>query len=111
MKKVAGTLRLDLAQYRELAAFAAFGSDLDEATKRQLSRGERLVELLKQGQYAPIEVIDQVIAIFAGTQGLFDSIPVSKVREVEAELVEYIKNEHSNLYNEIKAAKEIASEN
>ena len=111
MKKVAGTLRLDLAQYRELAAFAAFGSDLDEATKRQLSRGERLVELLKQGQYAPIEVIDQVIAIFAGTQGLFDSIPVSKVREVESDLIEYVKNEHSGLYNEIKSAKEISSDN
>jgi len=111
MKKVAGTLRLDLAQYRELAAFAAFGSDLDEATKRQLSRGERLVELLKQGQYAPIEVIDQVISIFAGTQGLFDSIPVNKVREVEVELVEYIKNEHSDMYNEIKTAKEISSDN
>jgi F-type H+/Na+-transporting ATPase subunit alpha len=111
MKKVAGTLRLDLAQYRELAAFAAFGSDLDEATKRQLSRGERLVELLKQGQYEPIEVIDQVIAIFAGTQGLFDSIAVNKVREVEADLVEYIKNEHSSLYEEIKAANEIKSDN
>ena len=111
MKKVAGTLRLDLAQYRELAAFAAFGSDLDEATKRQLSRGERLVELLKQGQYAPVEVIDQVISIFAGTQGLFDPISVSKVREVESELVEYIKNEHADLYNEIKSAKEISSDN
>ena len=111
MKKVAGTLRLDLAQYRELAAFAAFGSDLDETTKKQLSRGERLVELLKQGQYAPIEVIDQVIAIFAGTQGLFDSIPVSKVREVEADLVEYIKNEHDSIYNEIKEANEISSDN
>ena len=111
MKKVAGTLRLDLAQYRELAAFAAFGSDLDEATKRQLARGERLVELLKQGQYAPVEVIDQVISIFAGTQGLFDEIPVSRVREVEADLIEYVKNEHNQLYSEISQAKEISSEN
>ena len=111
MKKVAGTLRLDLAQYRELAAFAAFGSDLDEATKRQLARGERLVELLKQGQYAPVEVIDQVISIFAGTQGLFDEIPVSRVREVEADLIEYVKNEHNQLYSEISKAKEISSEN
>ncbi len=111
MKKVAGTLRLDLAQYRELAAFAAFGSDLDETTKRQLSRGERLVELLKQGQYEPIEVIDQVIAIFAGTKGLFDSVAVENVREVETGLVDYIKNEHSDLYESIKSSNEIKAEN
>ena len=111
MKKVAGTLRLDLAQYRELAAFAAFGSDLDETTKRQLARGERLVELLKQGQYAPIEVIDQVIAIFAGTQGLFDEIPVSKVREVESDLIDHVKTEHAELYASIKEAKEVSSQN
>ena len=86
MKKVAGTLRLDLAQYRELAAFAAFGSDLDEATKNQLLRGERLLSFLKQGQYAPVDVVDQVISIFAGTKGLFDKVPVEKIRVVEADL-------------------------
>jgi F-type H+-transporting ATPase subunit alpha len=111
MKKVAGTLRLDLAQFRELAAFAAFGSDLDEATQKQLSRGERLVELLKQGQYQPMDVIDQVISIFAGTKGLFDSVPTEKVQEVESRLHEYINSSHSDLISEFKEKKEISSEN
>jgi len=91
MKKVAGTLRLDLAQYRELAAFAAFGSDLDEATQRQLNRGERLVELLKQAQYTPLDVIDQVIPIFAATKGYLDSVPVNKIGQAEKELIEYLR--------------------
>ena len=72
MKQVAGTLRLDLAQYRELAAFAQFGSDLDKATQAQLARGERLTEILKQNQYQPLDVIKQIISIFAGTQGFTD---------------------------------------
>lgn len=101
MKKVAGTLRLDLAQFRELAAFAAFGSDLDETTQAQLSRGERLVELLKQAQYSPLEVIDQVMGLFAATKGLFDRVPVSEVGEVEGELLDHIKNKHSDLVNSI----------
>jgi len=79
MKKTAGGLRIELAQYRELAAFAQFGSDLDEATQKQLTRGERLVELLKQGQYAPMNVVDQVMAVFAGTGGYLDDLPVSSV--------------------------------
>ena len=111
MKKVAGTLRLDLAQFRELAAFAAFGSDLDEATKNQLARGERLVELLKQGQYQPMDVVDQVISIFAGTKGLFDSVPTSKVRDIEKNLLEYIHSSHADLLNEITEKKEISSDN
>ena len=111
MKKVAGTLRLDLAQFRELAAFAAFGSDLDAATQKQLSRGERLVELLKQGQYQPMEVVDQVISIFAGTKGLFDSIPTDQIQAVEKSLLEYVNSSHSNLISEIKEKKEITSEN
>lgn len=102
MKKVAGTLRLDLAQYRELAAFAAFGSDLDEATQRQLKRGERLVELLKQGQYQPFEVTDQVLSIYAATKGYLDSIPVSKISEVEKDLLEHIKTRHSDLYKDLE---------
>ena len=110
MKKVAGTLRLDLAQYRELAAFAAFGSDLDEATKNQLLRGERLVELLKQGQYAPVDVVDQVISIFAGTRGLFDKVPVEKIRVVEADLLDHIKTHHSALIDELTEKKELTSE-
>ena len=111
MKKVAGTLRLDLAQFRELAAFAAFGSDLDAATQKQLSRGERLVELLKQGQYQPMEVVDQVISIFAGTKGLFDSVPTDQIQAVEKSLLEYVNSSHSNLISEIKEKKEITSEN
>ncbi len=101
MKKVAGTLRLDLAQYRELAAFAQFGSDLDAATQRQLARGARLVELLKQGQYVPMNVYDQVISIYAATKGHFDAVPVNKILEVEKELLDYIKSKHEDLLNKI----------
>lgn len=107
MKKVAGTLRLDLAQYRELAAFAAFGSDLDEATKRQLNRGERLVELLKQDQYAPVEVIDQVVAILAATKGLLDVVPTAKIRVAEKDILEHLYARHGQMMADIKAAKEI----
>ncbi len=107
MKKVAGTLRLDLAQYRELAAFAAFGSDLDEATKRQLNRGERLVELLKQDQYAPVEVIDQVVAILAATKGLLDVVPTAKIRIAEKDILEHLYARHGQMMADIKAAKEI----
>ena len=91
MKKVAGSLKLDLAQYRELEAFAKFGSDLDKATQRTLSRGERLVELLKQGQYTPIEVEKQVVSVFMGTQGLLDEVPVKDIKRFEAEFIEYIE--------------------
>ena len=83
MKKVAGTLRLDLAQYREMAAFAQFASDLDKATQQQLSRGQRLVEILKQGQYVPMPVEEQVAVIYAATNGWVDDIPVEKVRQWE----------------------------
>jgi F-type H+-transporting ATPase subunit alpha len=101
---------LDLAQFRELAAFAQFGSDLDETTQRQLSRGERLVELLKQGQFQPFEVTDQVISVFAGTRGLFDPIPVNKVLVAEKELLEHIKTRHSGLYDDLKKKKELTSD-
>ena len=111
MKKVAGTLRLDLAQYRELQAFAAFGSDLDQATRKQLSRGERLVELLKQEQYSPLDVIEQVIAIYAATKGFFDLIPVETVREIEKDLVEHFKSEHGELIESLKAETMISDEN
>ncbi len=102
MKKVAGTLRLDLAQYRELAAFAQFGSDLDAATQRQLNRGERLVELLKQGQYAPIEVSEQVVAIYAATNGHFDTIPTSKILQAETDFIDYLKSRHPDVLNELE---------
>src|SRR5690606_35939366 len=111
MKKVAGTLRLDLAQYRELAAFAQFGSDLDEATQRQLSRGARLVELLKQAQYSPMDVIDQSVSIFAATKGFFDSIPVDKIQAVEKDLMETMNSRHADLMNAMRAEKQMSAEN
>ncbi len=110
MKKVAGTLRLDLAQYRELAAFAQFGSDLDEATQKQLARGERLVELLKQKQFAPIEVAEQVIAIFAATKGHFDSVPTAKISVAERELIDHIKVQHSDILDELKSKPELTDD-
>jgi F-type H+-transporting ATPase subunit alpha len=87
---VAGTLRLDLAQYRELAAFAQFGSDLDKATRAQLARGERLVEILKQGQYRPVPVEKQIVIIFAAVNGYLDGIEVSAAREFEKGLAQHM---------------------
>jgi F-type H+-transporting ATPase subunit alpha len=103
MKGVAGSLRLDLAQYREMAAFAQFGSELDKATQAQLARGVRMVELLKQGQYQPMPVENQVISIFAGTNGYLDDVPVNKVRQFEEELLEYIKREQAKIQRDIVA--------
>jgi F-type H+-transporting ATPase subunit alpha len=103
MKKVAGSLRLDLAQYRELAAFAQFGSDLDEATRRQLTRGERMVELLKQGQYVPMPVEDQVMGIWAGTNGYLDDLPVDAVRKFEEEFIAFMQKEYPEVSHEIKS--------
>ena len=111
MKKVAGTLRLDLAQYRELAAFAQFGSDLDEATQRQLNRGARLVELLKQAQYSPMDVIDQSVSIFAATKGYFDAIPVNKIQQVEKDLLAMLNSRHGDLMNAMRAEKQMSPEN
>lgn len=110
MKSVAGTLRLDLAQYRELQAFSQFASDLDETTRKQLERGERLVELLKQKQYSPFEVEDQVISIFAATKGFFDSVPKNKIGEAESGLLDHMKANESSLYGAIKTDKKITSE-
>jgi F-type H+/Na+-transporting ATPase subunit alpha len=101
MKQVAGTLRLDLAQYRNLAAFAQFGSDLDKATQAQLARGQRLVELLKQGQFAPMDVELQVASIYAGTKGFLDSLTTESVRSFEAGLHEYLKSEHKDILSAI----------
>lgn len=111
MKKVAGTLRLDLAQFRELAAFAAFGSDLDAATQAQLARGERLVELLKQDQYVPMPVEEQVLVIYAATKGFMDKVPSEKIRETEAEMLEHFKGKHAELLTAIKEEKVISDEN
>jgi len=102
MKQVAGTLRLDLAQYRELAAFASFGSDLDKATQQRLNRGMRLVELLKQPQYKPMTVAEQVVSLFAGTRGLIDDLPVSAVSKFENELLEHMRNQRPEILNDIK---------
>src|SRR5499427_8533341 len=101
MKQVAGRLRLDLAQYRELEAFAQFGSELDPATQRQLARGERIVELLKQGQFAPIPVGDQVLSIYAGVNGFLDDIAVDQVRQFEEDLLRYIAQHHPDLKKEV----------
>ena len=111
MKKVAGTLRLDLAQYRELQAFSQFASDLDETTRNQLERGERLVELLKQAQYSPLEVHDQVFAIYAGTKGFFDKVDRSKIIEAKAGLLDHIKSKHSDLRDSVAKDKAVSAEN
>ncbi|MDN6299347.1 MAG: F0F1 ATP synthase subunit alpha, partial [Micrococcaceae bacterium] len=92
MKKVSGTLKLELAQYRDMQAFAMFASDLDAATKQQLTRGARLMELLKQGQYAPYPVAEQVASVWAGTNGHLDAVPVEDVRRFEKEFLEYLRN-------------------
>ncbi|MCA1743262.1 MAG: F0F1 ATP synthase subunit alpha [Desulfonatronovibrio sp.] len=109
MKKVAGTLRLDLAQYRELAAFAQFGSDLDKATQRKLTRGGRLVELLKQPQYQPMSAEDQVISLYCGTKGFLDDIPVEAVAKFESEIIEYMRSQKSDILNELKEKKDMDS--
>jgi F-type H+-transporting ATPase subunit alpha len=107
MKQVAGTLRLDLAQYREMAAFAQFGSELDKATQAQLSRGVRMVELLKQGQYKPMPVADQVLSIYAGVNGFLDDVPVDKVRQFEEDLLRYVSEHHPELKKEVAAKPKI----
>jgi F-type H+/Na+-transporting ATPase subunit alpha len=108
MRQVAGKLRLDLAQYRELAAFAQFGSDLDKATQMQLARGQRMVELLKQGQYQPLPVERQVAIIFAGTQGLLDDLPVDSVREFETFFYGWLERKQAQLLTEIRDKKELS---
>ena len=110
MKEVAGSLRLDLSQYRELEAFAAFASDLDETSKAQLERGARLVELLKQPQYSPLAVEDQVVAIFLGTKGHLDSVPVEDVQRFEAEFLEHVKATNGDLLEEIRSSKKLSEE-
>jgi F-type H+/Na+-transporting ATPase subunit alpha len=110
IKKIAGRLRLDLAQYRELEAFAAFGSDLDAASKAQLERGARMVELLKQGQYSPFSVERQVASIWAGTTGKMDSIPVADIRRFETEFLDFIARERKQIFEVISATRELTDD-
>jgi F-type H+-transporting ATPase subunit alpha len=107
MKQVAGTLRLDLAQYREMAAFAQFGSELDKATQLQLARGVRMVELLKQGQYKPMPVADQVLSIYAGVNGFLDDVPVDKVQQFESDFLHYVAQHHQDIRKEITSISKI----
>jgi F-type H+/Na+-transporting ATPase subunit alpha len=110
MKQVAGTLRLELAQYREMAAFAQFGSDLDQATQRQLNRGSRLVELLKQGQYEPLPVEKQILIIYAGTNGFVDELPLTALKKYEQELYAFIEAKHPDIYDDILKKRELDSD-
>jgi F-type H+-transporting ATPase subunit alpha len=110
MKKIAGSLRLDLAQYRELAAFSKFGSDLDKATQAQLARGSRMVEILKQGQYVPIPVERQIALIFAGAHGFVDAYPEDCLGRYESELYDFLDATYTDLMDEIKTKKELTDE-
>ncbi len=110
MKKVAGGLRLDLAQFRSLAAFAQFGSDLDKATQRQLDRGLRLTELLKQPQYQPLSLTDEVAVLFAGTRGLIDNVPVERVKEWQAAFLRAYHGQYSDVANTIETEKVVSDE-
>jgi F-type H+-transporting ATPase subunit alpha len=110
MKKFAGSLRLDFARYRELAAFAQFGSDLDKETQQQLARGARMMELLKQDQYEPMPIERQVAVIFAGTQGLLDEVPVDLITAYEPRLLEYLDKMHPEYLREIAEKKVVSDE-
>jgi F-type H+-transporting ATPase subunit alpha len=107
MRQVAGRLRLDLAQYNELAAFAQFGSELDKASQNQLARGERLVELLKQDQFQPMPVEDQVAVLFAGINGFIDDVPVTAIRKFEKELLVWAKSTRPEVLKDIRSKGQI----
>jgi len=109
MKKYAGSLRLDLAQFRELEAFAQLGTELDAATQAQLERGKRLVEILKQKQYVPMSVSDQVMMIFAGTQGYLDKVPVEKVKDFETQFLKHVNEQHSELLDDIQKSGQLTN--
>jgi F-type H+/Na+-transporting ATPase subunit alpha len=110
MRKVAGPLRLELAQYREMAAFAQFGSDLDATTKRQLERGVRLVEVMKQGQYVPIPIEKQVAIIYAATNGYLDALPVSVIQRYERELYAFLEAKHPEVLTSLREKREITDD-
>jgi F-type H+-transporting ATPase subunit alpha len=110
MKKVAGTIKGELAQYREMAAFAKFGSDLDASTQKLLARGARLTELLKQPQYSPLTMEEQVVSIYAGTRGYLDSVAVSDIGRFESELLARIKSSNPGLLEGIRTKKDLTPE-
>jgi F-type H+/Na+-transporting ATPase subunit alpha len=110
MKQVGGTLKLDLAQYREMAAFAQFGSDLDQASQRLLRRGERLTEMLKQNQYEPLSTEDEVLIIFAANEGHFDKLAVSQIKAFEQGLYQFIESRHKDIVDEIAAKRELSDD-
>jgi F-type H+-transporting ATPase subunit alpha len=110
MKQVAGKIKGELAQYREMAAFAQFGSDLDATTQRLLNRGARLTELLKQPQFSPMKVEEQVVVIYAGVNGYLDPMKVSDVRRFEDELLRFMRAEHQDILDSIRDKREITKE-
>ncbi len=110
MKQVAGKIKGELAQYRELAAFAQFGSDLDAATQKLLNRGARLTELLKQSQFSPLKVEEQVVVIFAGTNGYLDGLPVAKVRAFENGLLLFLRTNNADILDAIRTSKELSKD-
>ena len=103
MKKVAGSIKLELAQYREMAAFAQFGSDLDASTQQLLNRGAKLTELLKQDQYSPMTVAEQVISVFTGVKGYLDDVDLGKIKKFETDIIENIKNNKPEIIDEIQS--------
>ena len=110
MKSVAGTLRLDLAAYRELQAFTQFGSDLDKATQDQLNRGAHMTELLKQGRYMPMPFQEEAVAVFAGSKGFLDDIPVEDTVRFRTELLEFLRAQHADILNSIATEKKFTDE-
>jgi len=110
IKKLGGGVRLALAQYRELAAFAQFASDLDEATRKQLDRGRLATELMKQPQYAPLSVAEQALTLFAVNRGYYDDVPVEKALQFEASLRTYVKSKYAKIYDQIESAKDLDAE-
>jgi F-type H+-transporting ATPase subunit alpha len=110
MKKVAGKIKGELAQYREMAAFAQFGSDLDATTQRLLNRGSRLTELLKQAQFSPLKMEEQVVVIWAGTNGYLDALPVNRVKAFEEGLLSHIRSKHADILETIRTSRDFSDE-
>ena len=110
MKKVAGSIKLELAQYREMAAFAQFGSDLDASTQQLLNRGGKLTELLKQDQYSPMTVAEQVISVFTGVKGYLDDIEIGKIKQFENDIIEKIRSEKPEIIESIQSSGKLEEE-